>query len=403
MTPQQRNSDPQMFIQIHYLAEHALGHPNGAERQGAIKTTYYGGHPRSYISSQKCKFVWFRAANFDSGQAPAEIIPTIRSKRIIEDLIIGPIAAEEIASNEVIEAVEDALLLIIHGRNATDERGRQMLPLSEPEVTTLQSIVKSTCEKYPTNQREAVSDIRKQLGGRQSGYGYKGILDTNKTPGGLMSVMFGRMVTSDPAASVDAPIYVAHNIAVHSNPVTRDHFAAIDHLVEQDDERTGAAYLGSVDLTSGIYYGYVAINVPLLVSHLEGVTTDRWLSADRQLASYIVRHTLKAICEQSVTSKLGSTADLGGPSLIAVEVGDNPLRNMVHAFAKPVDPPQLAPAIEALNTRMRQTDVMRGASTTRKVAALEDPNMPAAEWVNIPQLCEWTAHTVREAAWNTSG
>ena len=41
-------------------------------------------------------------------------------------------------------------------------------------------------------------------------------------PGGLIAALFGRMVTSDPAANIDAPVHVAHAFTVHGEEAELD-------------------------------------------------------------------------------------------------------------------------------------------------------------------------------------
>ena len=46
-----------------------------------------------------------------------------------------------------------------------------------------------------------------------------------------------------------------------------DHFTVVDDLT-RDAGESGSAGMFDVELTSGLYYGYVAVDVPLLISNL---------------------------------------------------------------------------------------------------------------------------------------
>src|SRR5262249_40050475 len=86
---------------------------------------------------------------------------------------------------------------------------------------------------------------------------------------GLPSPLFGRMVPSDPAANIDAPIHVAHAFTVHGEEAEGDYFTAVDDLKREEDD-SGADTIQETELTSGLFYGYVVIDVPGLVSNLTG-------------------------------------------------------------------------------------------------------------------------------------
>ena len=55
-------------------------------------------------------------------------------------------------------------------------------------------------------------------------------------PAGLTSALFGRMVTSDTAANIDAPIHVAHAFTVHPEESDSDYFVAVDDLKRDEDD-----------------------------------------------------------------------------------------------------------------------------------------------------------------------
>ena len=61
------------------------------------------------------------------------------------------------------------------------------------------------------------------------------------------------MVTSDPAANIDAPVHVAHAFTVHAAETESDYFTAMDDLKEDADDG-GADTIQEAELTSGLFY-----------------------------------------------------------------------------------------------------------------------------------------------------
>ncbi len=83
------------------------------------------------------------------------------------------------------------------------------------------------------------------------------------------------MMTSDPRANTDAAIHVAHAFTVHAEQPELDYFTVVDDLREEEGE-TGTAGVFDTELTSGLYYSYVVVDVPLLVSNLIGCRRADW-------------------------------------------------------------------------------------------------------------------------------
>ena len=50
-----------------------------------------------------------------------------------------------------------------------------------------------------------------------------------------------------------------------------------------------------MELTAGLFYGYVVVDVPALVSNLEGCPAEDWTNADRALAGKLVHNLVNLI------------------------------------------------------------------------------------------------------------
>src|SRR5690606_29498868 len=91
-------------------------------------------------------------------------------------------------------------------------------------------------------------------------------LEALRLHAGLDAALFGRMVTGDVLARCDAAIHVAHTFTVHAGDFETDYFSAVDDLLEVNE--TGSGHINTAELTTGLFYGYVVDDVPLLVSNL---------------------------------------------------------------------------------------------------------------------------------------
>ena len=72
-----------------------------------------------------------------------------------------------------------------------------------------------------------------------------------RLPGGIESALFGRMVTADPDANIDAALHVAHSFTVHEEESESDYFVVVDDLQDMR-EYTGVDHIGETELTSGL-------------------------------------------------------------------------------------------------------------------------------------------------------
>ncbi len=202
-------------------------------------------------------------------------------------------------------------------------------------------------------------------------------------PGGLVGALFGRMVTSDPAANIDAAIHVAHAFTVHQEESESDYFSVVDDL-QQADEDAGAAHIGDMELTAGLFYGYVVVDVPGLVSNL---------SADKDLAGKVVDHLVHLIATVSPGAKLGSTAPYSCADLMLIEAGIRQPRSLANTFRNPTKA-QVSDATNALSQYLSKLDVAYGAKEARRVLSVEDCDIPNAERLGLDDLAEWASQAV---------
>ena len=200
------------------------------------------------------------------------------------------------------------------------------------------------------------------------------------------------MVTSDPAANIDAAIHVAHAFTVHREESESDYFSVVDDL-QQDDEDAGAAHIGDMELTAGLFYGYVVVDVPGLVSNLTGCAASAWESADKDLTGKVVDHLVHLIATVSPGAKLGSTAPYSCADLMLIETGTRQPRSLASAFRSPAKA-QVTDATSALSQYLGKLDAAYGAKEARRLMSVEDCDVPNAERLCLDDLAAWVSRAV---------
>ena len=380
------------FLQIHSLHSYPAALLN-RDDSGLAKRMPFGGSVRTRISSQCLKRHWRTAQGEFAMQGITGSTAAIRSRNIVERKVIAPLRGTDGISDDVLAAVENAFNVGVYGSSGNTERGRQPLLLGVPEVEHLHQRAAAICDEHPTDAKAAGDAAAALFNGRRGeGNNFRAMLDGSRLPAGLEGALFGRMVTSDPGANIEAAIHVAHAFTVHREESESDYFSVVDDL-QGDDEDAGAAHIGDMELTAGLFYGYVVVDVPGLVSNLEGCKSEEWDSADRELAAKVVEHLTHLIATVSPGAKLGSTAPYGRARFMLIEAGSSQPYSLADAFRKPV-PAQIDDTLYALTAEIRAQDDCYGAKGVRRFMSMSDCKIPKAERLNLGDLASWAAATI---------
>ncbi len=402
------------FLQIHTLTSYP-GSLLNRDDVGFAKRIPFGGVERVRVSSQCLKRHWRRSDSEHALQhlqvagGPAPM--AIRSRRTIRERVYDPLVAERIPP-AVAEAVCEALLGEISkgkrkggDRPAEDEdeagtagekllRTEQVTVIGEPEVEYFRSLAREIAAGATDGKSaEKAAAARLKTEGKN--------VQALKLGAGLDAALFGRMVTGDLLARCDAAIHVAHSMTVHGGFFETDYFSAVDDL--QGPGETGSGHINTSELTSGLFYGYVVVDLPLLVSNLEGSPREAWREADRALAAAVVARLVHLIATVSPGAKLGSTAPYAHAAMVLAESGNAQPRTLANAFLAPVHArgELLAASYRALARHLEELDGMYGRSTARRLAALgPDETLLARvdESLDLPGLARWAAEVVGEAS-----
>ena len=378
------------FVQIHTLHSYPAALLN-RDDSGLAKRLPFGGATRTRVSSQCLKRHWrvaddeFSLLNIDGS---ADVV---RSRNVVERRVMEGLDDKTGASEDVVRVVEQAFQIGVYGDKGDTEGGRQPLLLGLPEVEYLRRRASTILTAHPMKVEEAGKAATAVF--KEERNNFKAFRENATMPGGLVGALFGRMVTSDPGANIDAAVHVAHAFTVHPEESESDYFSVVDDL-QADDEDPGAAHIGDMELTAGLFYGYVVVDVPGLVSNLTGCRSDDWQSADRELAAKVVEHLVHLIATVSPGAKLGSTAPYAYANLVLVEAGSRQPRSLANAFRKPVEA-QVDVAAQAMSCHLSKLDDAYGVRDSRRVMSLDSCDIPSAERLNLDDLASWAAAVVR--------
>jgi CRISPR system Cascade subunit CasC len=285
----------------------------------------------------------------------------------------------------VLRALEPEFQKAVYGDKADKgKQSRQTLLLGAPELGWLKKQAEALAQNSAGDPNAAKEAASKWAATFKENI--KVFRESTVLPGGLAAALFGRMVTSDPAANIEAPVHVAHAFTVHAAEAESDYFTAVDDLKENDDD-SGADTIQETELTSGLYYGYVVIDLPGLVANCSG---------DHQLAAGIVHNLLYLIAEVSPGAKLGSTAPYDRASFMLVEAGDRQPRSLASAFRKAVEP-DLDQAVGTLAKHLKQLDEVYATGELRRYLSLAEVALDGAEKGSLADLAIWARDRAGEA------
>lgn len=416
-----------MFIQLHALTSYPSTLLN-RDDAGFAKQLPFGGATRTRVSSQCLKYHW---RNFDGEHAlyNMDVPKSLRSRetfyrRIVEPLVEDGhseplVACAALALQERLLSDDRVNLSPLKNLLKEEDDPREVLETNQvtifgaPEMRYLRELavekVESVTDEFPAllngdePDSDTISDAAKTLRDFSKGDLRKNLRGL-ELASGLDAAMFGRMATSDVLARGDAAVHVAHAFTTHAQESESDYFSAVDELRRDEPEESGelgAGHINTQELTSGLFYSYVVVDVPLLVSNLSGVERDQWTDGNTDLAAEVMRRFTHLMTTVSPGAKLGSTAPYSYAQCLFAEAGTAQPRTLANAFQTPA-PTQnvLENSYEKLGQYVDEIDQMYGVQTDRRLAAMGPTDalvdrLKVDGTTTVPDLAEWTANQIQ--------
>ena len=368
------------FLQIHSLHGYSAALLN-RDDSGLAKRMTYGGAIRTRISSQCLKRHWRIAEGPHSLREISGATGAVRSRETVTREVIDPLRGAGYDADAV-SAIEDAFQRAVYGQKG--ETSRQPLLLGEPEIKYLAEQAKAIADAH--GRDAAAADKAAKKWEKDSRANMKALRESSALPGGIAAALFGRMVTSDVEANLDAPVHVAHAFTVHEEESESDYFTVVDDLQRVDDD-AGADHIGETELTSGLFYGYVVLDRKMLLKNLGADNPN-------DMAGAVAEQLVHLIATVSPGAKLGSTAPYGYASWMLIEAGDCQPRSLAEAFRDPCRP-SLEAAEQRAAAHLTQLDETYATGESRRVTSLSKAAMPGAELLTLPELAQWAGSVIR--------
>ena len=387
------------FIQIHTLHTYPAALLN-RDDAGLAKRLPYGSAVRTRISSQCLKRHW-RVA--EDAYALANLgVPMATRTRYVAELIRQRLIEQGVEAERAFATAEALLEALFDTKADKKKEGAKALQTGQAVLFGNEEIA------YLAKRCREVANEVADTASLKSGIAAflkeeKKNIETMKLGSGLESALFGRMVTSDLLANRDASVSVAHAFTVHEAQVENDYFTVVDDFAQAEDG-AGSAGIFDTELASGLYYGYVVVDIPQLVANLEGIDPKAVFAAGteaakRDLAGKVTQYLLHLIATVSPGAKRGSTAPYDWAKFVMVEAGDWQPRSLAAAFHDPLPLKGTAPirtrAASRLAEEIAALDAAYGMPTARRFLALDDMAVPGAERSTLQGLGEWIAQIVQ--------
>ncbi|WP_058616560.1 type I-E CRISPR-associated protein Cas7/Cse4/CasC [Tepidimonas taiwanensis] len=378
-----------MFLQIHTLTSYPASLLN-RDDAGLAKRIPFGNAIRLRVSSQCLKRHWRE----DVTQKLPEVPDGLRTRSFFTRTVLPKALAAGVPEIIALALIEPLAKAVIDGGVKEGGDLNQPILFGEREADYFVRLMLEA-----SRENNALKALTDRLKSKEEKDNLKAM---SKAAAGLTAALFGRMVTSDMLARVDAPVHVAHAFTVHAAHTEMDYFTVVDDL-NRDDE-TGAAHANQTELGAGVYYGYVAVDVPLLVANLTGCEARDWRNQDPSLPRRVLEALIDSIARQSPGAKKGSTAPYAWADLLFLEVGKAQPRTLANAFLEAVSTKDAKQDMRLLATQrmadyLRRLDEMYGPfSGYRGLSTVLEP-LPAALPPHAPLATN--AACALDAVWNT--
>ena len=371
------------FLQIHSLHGYSAVLLN-RDDSGLAKRLTYGGAVRTRISSQCLKRHWRTARTDYALDRIDRTNASVRSRMTVTCKVIQPLRDRGYA-DDVVAAIDAAFQVAVYGDKGGNIRNRQPLLLGNVEIDHLAKEARRIADAAGGNAGAAKKAAAEWTG--KSRANMKAFRESTTMPGGIAAALFGRMVTSDTEANIDAAVHVAHPFTVHGEESESDYFTVVDDLQREEDGH-GAAHINETELTAGLFYGYVVLDRETLLDNL---------GRDETMAGEVANRLIRLIATVSPGAKRGPTAPYGYAAWMLVEAGGRQPRSFAEAFRSPCAEAPRSVAEQAVSRYATELDRMYERTEVRRLTSLDtEAAAPGAERLeSIGEMAEWAAAAVR--------
>ena len=246
-----------MLVEIHMLKNYAPSNLN-RDDTGAPKNCMFGGVQRGRISSQCLKRTW-RTSEYFQEEIGKEHLG-IRT-RCLPDLVLEKLSDSGFPE-EYLNKIRRKLTGIGNSdgsENKKNDKTAQIVFYTPEDITAVAEKIREKMELCASAKEVGNISVKELQADMKKGNARAITLDM---------ALFGRMVTSDAFADVEAAMQVAHAISTNRVILETDFFTAVDDQIAGSEE-TGSGMMGDVDYNSSCYYFYASLDLEKLRENLE--------------------------------------------------------------------------------------------------------------------------------------
>jgi CRISPR system Cascade subunit CasC len=318
------------FVQIHTLRDYGPSLPNrGAD--GLAKRCHYGDAERQRISSQ-CIKAALREPTLGLAQLAAELglDMSVRSGAAISRVLGPDLESRGMPKEDAKAYAKGVASAFVKEGGTVEDDGKLSQPIvvGGTELRLLADIAEALQSKE-IGADEVRNVLAKPSSARKAGVeDIIASMHATNANAGIDGALFGRFATGVALHTVDGCVDVAHALTTHQIQSVADFFSAQDQLLEADE--AGAAHIGTVELTTALYYNYAVVNVDQLSKNIASLDVNQ----RAQLIAWIVR----AFATVEPAAKRGSTAPYSELIDLVVEVGERQPVSYVGAFRQAIRP-----------------------------------------------------------------
>jgi CRISPR system Cascade subunit CasC len=386
-----------VFVEFHALTSYAPSNLN-RDDLGSPKTSLFGGVRRLRVSSQCLKRTW-RVSPYFTGQLSEDRlgVRTSRLPEIVRESLVAEGVGADVADGLVAllqalgkkekknedpdddagdEAEEGGVAAGVAA--VAEERTAHLLFLSRQEIDEVKAFARQRGAKlrevYEAKAGRGGKPGKKQINNEKVAELRKALKDhlAERCQRNAVDVaLFGRFLTSDEFAPVDAAMQVAHALGTQKVEVEYDYFTAMDDLGDEP----GAGHLGETEFAASVLYTYAACDLRSLRDNLGG---------DRALAARGLRAVALAVARAVPRGKMNGTAPQSPADYLEVVVRRDAPISLANAFLDPVRPgPKGDVMVESIRRLREHADAYHRAYSGdgdvlgRFVLCLRDVGMPA--------------------------
>ncbi|MEV8455507.1 type I-E CRISPR-associated protein Cas7/Cse4/CasC [Streptomyces sp. NPDC052095] len=178
-----------------------------------------------------------------------------------------------------------------------------------------------------TNRTQVLTAQAKKITDKKGGFLAKDdILSLLRTRNAVIAA-YGRMLANEPGSTVESAIQTAHAFSTHAITTQIDSYTAVDDILKELGEASGAGHLGEQRYNSATLFRYSTLNVTKLIGNLDG---------DRATARDVVEAFLRSVVAHRNAGKASGTAPHTVPHLLYAAVRTDRPVNLAGAFEEPV-------------------------------------------------------------------